>query len=186
MIFFFFALFSSSAFAGGLDGLWRQDCRAGYQKEERIQGSQVAFTERSFRDHACERPAIEIISRGALIWGALVARPRNASELDFVFSSVSLIPRDRDAAAYYEALKLCGLSGWRVGEEKEITGLVCSFFGEGSQFFIPLKGTRKFGIVKAGAEEIFFGRLSPERDGSSPLKRPLELEERAFRRVTGE
>lgn len=181
MIFFF--LFSQLALGAELDGLWRQDCRRGYQKEEMISGSFAEFTERNFRDVLCTQPALALISRGQLITGATVAQPRSAHELDFVFSTVSVMPLDQAAAAFYEDIQLCGLRGWRIGQEKEITGMICSFFGGNSFFVVPAKGTRKFGIVKKGEGEIFFGRLSPDRDGSSPLKRPIALEESAFRRI---
>lgn len=181
---FLVSLISTLSFAAGLDGLWRQDCRNGYQKEERISGGRVEFAETNFRDGFCGRPAVRILSRGALLGGPAVAQPESAEELDFIFSSVSLVPLDEGAALFYDSIRLCGLSGWRVGEEKEITGLFCSFFGEeGGLFVVPAKGTRKYGIVKRGPLEIFFGRLSPERDGSTPFRRPLELEEMAFRRV---
>jgi len=167
-----------------LDGLWRQDCFRGYQREEWIEGNKAAYSETNFRDLACTSPALNIVSRGELVEGGFVLKPLGARELDFIFSSVSLIPLDQGAADFYESISLCGLNGWKVKEEKEITGLSCEFFGEGSRFQIPKAGTRKFGIFRRGGDrELYFGKLSPARDASSPLKRPVEFDPLPYLRV---
>ena len=52
----------------------------------------------------------------------------------------------------------------------------CDFFGLGSVVPVPRAGDRRYGIVRIEEDTLSFGRLSPVRDGSSPEKRPLELD----------
>jgi hypothetical protein len=169
--------------AGTLDGLWRQACERSYFREELFLGSSAVYTERNFRDGACLSPSVDTISRGQILPGSLVAEPIGASELDFIFESVSLLPRDERAAEAYEKISLCGLKGWIAGEEKEITGLLCDLYGQGSQVRVPQKGLHKYGVVRVGEDALYFGRLSPERDGSSALKRPLVLDASPYKRA---
>lgn len=178
------ALLASPAFAGPhIDGLWRRDCQHGLVREERIVGEHAALTETNFRDSSCSRPSVSIESRGVLFPGPRVILPIGAEELDFVFVGVRLTPLDTEAAAYYEREKMCGLSGWKVKEAKEIAGLLCELWGRGHPVPVPRPGLRKYGVVKTTSDELYFGRLSPERDGSTPERRPLELDPSPYRRV---
>jgi|GEM_PF-6790014 len=179
---FFHLLISALAFAGSeFDGNWKQPCVRGYQKEELFLAHSATYTEHNFRDVSCLTPSVDLISRGSLIAGAPLLEPLGASELDFIFSSVSLAPRDAAAAEFYESVSLCGLSGWRLNEEKEITGLACDLFGTGLKLQVPSAGDRKYGIVKREGESLYLGRLSPERDGNTALRRPRDLDPVAYR-----
>lgn len=180
-------LLSLSAHAGpALEGTWRQPCARGYQREERFEGAFVTYVERNFWDGSCTAPAVEILSRGAFEAGEPVLAPLGARAMDFTFASVSLRPRSVETAAAYNQRAVCGLSGWRVDEEQEITGRDCDFFGLGAKMRVPSAGDRKFGIFRLEGDELFFGQLSPERDGSAPSRRPLVLDPRGYRRATGE
>ncbi len=176
-------LLSGSATAGELDGHWRQSCTRGFYKEEIFKGESAAYFEHNFSDPACLSPSVSTISRGTLVSGAPVLEPLGARELDFIFVSVSLRPASKVAAGYYDSVSMCGLTGWKLGEEKEITGLLCELYGPGFAVQIPHAGLRKFGLVKVEAGALYFGKLSPERNGSSPLTRPLELDPNSFRKV---
>ncbi len=180
---FLFLAASPALASPSLDGVWRQDCQRSYQREERISGSHATFVETNFRDRSCTHPSVKVESRGLLFLGRNVIFPIGASELDFLFVGVRLTPLDAEAAAFYESIQLCGLKGWNTGEAKEIGSLLCDFFGQKITFGVPAPGTRKFGVVRALAEELYFGRLSPERDGSTPERRPLELDPSPYRRV---
>ena len=176
-------LLPTLALASPLDGAWRQPCRAGYQREEQIAGSHAVLAETNFRDSACTQPSLRIESRGLLFPGGNVILPIGAHELDFVFVGVRLTPLDQAAAAYYESMQLCGLRGWKVNEPQEIGGLFCDFYGLDLPVRVPEAGLRKFGVVKLEGDSLYLGRLSPERDASSPDKRPLELDPEPYRRV---
>ena len=180
---FFLLLFTAVSFAGDLDGQWRQHCARGYFREESFLGDSAVYTEHNFRDQGCLAPSVDTVSRGALVSGGVVPQPTGARELDFVLESVSLVPRDERAALVYEKISLCGLSGWKAGEAKEITGLLCDLFGQGAPLPVPSTGARKFGIVRVEEDALYFGQLSPGRDGSSELRRPLVLDPSPYRRV---
>lgn len=169
--------------AGPLDGIWRQDCSRGYSREEAFRGDQAAYSERNFWDGACSQPAVETISEGTVTLGPAVSAPGGAREIDFQFTTVSLRPVDVKAAAAWRERGVCGFRDWAAGVAKVVTGRECDFFGLGSVVRVPATGDRKFGVVKAGEGMLFFGRLSPARDGSSPEKRPLELDPAPYRKV---
>jgi hypothetical protein len=170
------------AWAGELDGTWRQDCARSYQREEKFAGDEATYTERNFWGHDCRQLAVETISRGTIALDPVSIK--GVRKLDFIFSSVSLKPRDERTAETYRARILCGFRDWAVNEEKEITGRQCDFFGLGSVVDIPAKGDKKFGIVKVAPGALYFGRLSPARDGSSVEMRPEELDPIPYRAVS--
>lgn len=166
-----------------LNGLWRQHCQRGLVKEERIDGAHAALTETNFRDPSCTKPSVSVESRGVLFPGGNVILPVGASELDFLFVGVRLTPRDQAAATYFEQEAMCGLTGWKLNEAKEIGGLLCELWSRGRPVPVPRAGLRKYGVVKASADALWFGRLSPARDASSPEKRPLELDPAPYKKV---
>ncbi len=172
---------ASLAMAGALDGVWRQDCARGYQREEVFAGEQGTFTERNFSDLGCHSVKVETISRGLITLGADL--PDGTREIDFVFSSVHIKPRNEETAAHYRRRRICGYRDWAADEEREVTGRDCDFFGLGSVIRVPGAGVKKFGIVKITPNELYFGDLSPERDGSSPSKRPSTLDLRPYRAI---
>ncbi len=169
------------AFAAPLDGVWRQDCAHGYSREEAFSGERATYTERNFWDADCARASVETISRGDVRLGGTVVAPDGARAIDFVFRSVSLRALDARAAELWNARGVCGFRDWRAGQEKDVSGRECDFFGLGSVVRVPAAGTRKFGVVKTGRGVLFFGRLAPGHDGSSPDTRPVELDPAPYR-----
>ncbi len=178
----FSASSSAADFSSELKGHWLQDCAGRYQKEELFEGDRATYTEHNFRGTGCSGKVLEMISRGTLVPGSAIDGLEGVNELDFVFESVTFIPIDEATADFYEKSALCGLTGWRVGEPKVITGLVCEFFGQGLKIQVPAAGVRKYGIAKVTANELYLGLLSPERDASSPERRPRELDPLPYRR----
>ena len=165
-----------------LQGSWQQDCQRGLVREEHFQDSSVKFVERNFWDSACQSSAAEAISHGTILLGDPVEKPAGASAIDFTFSSVFLKPLDERAASSWNARAVCGIRSWQSGEEMEVTGKECDFLGLGKAVRVPSSGDKKFGVISLTEEGLFFGRLSPQRDASSPDRRPLELDPRPYRR----
>ncbi|MGZ3653117.1 MAG: hypothetical protein ACXWR1_17330 [Bdellovibrionota bacterium] len=163
-------------FMVSLNGFWSQGCQHGYSREEKFDGAAAVYSERNYWDLECQRPAIETISRGLITPGEALPQPAGANRLDFTFTSVSLRPVDDQSAESWNQKVLCGFRDWRAGEEREVTGRQCDFFGLGSVVQVPRVGDRRFGIVKQDNDALFFGKLSPGHDGSSPERRPLELD----------
>lgn len=165
-----------------LDGDWRQECRNGLRREEHFRADMVEFIERNFRERACQNPAVESISRGTISLGPQVEIPSGASAIDFTFSSVSLRPLDEAAALSWNLRSMCGIQSWRMGEELEVSGKECDFLGLGKPIKVPSSGDKKFGVFLLHENSLFLGRLSPERDGSSSERRPLELDPVPYQR----
>lgn len=159
-----------------LNGTWAQPCRGGYFRTETFLGNAATYVERNFSDGACTQPSVVTTSRGEIELGEGVSAPAGAMALDFTFTSVTLKPVTDDAAAAWRERGVCGSRDWLAGEERDVTGRECDFSGLGSVTRVPKLGDRRFGVVKIDSGQIFFGRLSPERDGADPSRRPIELD----------
>jgi hypothetical protein len=159
-----------------LNGTWAQPCQSGYFRTEIFLGNSATYVERNFSDGACTEPSVVTTSRGEIDLGGAVNTPAGALALDFTFTSVSLKPVTDGAAKVWRERRVCGVSDWRAGEERDVTGLECDFAGQGTFTRVPQWGDRRFGVVELGSNEISFGRLSPIRDGANPDRRPLELD----------
>lgn len=160
-------------------GFFIQDCANGLLRSQEFRGNQVIYSEENFFNSACSEPSVASRSYGEYSLGPLVADSRH---IDFIFEKVTLEPKNEAVAAGYRARSLCGIADWSAGSETEITGLSCDFLDNGGNFLVPAAGARRYGIVKEEGDSLFFGRLSPELDGSSPERRPTKLDLRAFHR----
>jgi hypothetical protein len=161
-----------------LAGLFVQDCSHGFRRSQEFRAGQVIYSEENFFDSACEEASVVTRSYGAYVLGAEIGSGR---EIDFTFAKVMLVPKNEEVAEAYRARRLCGRADWVAGEETEITGLRCDFLGNGAAFPVPALGDRRYGLVKTQREALWFGRLSPERDGMSPGRRPLILDPLPYR-----
>lgn len=183
MFLLIFSLLGVPALADpGFDGVWRQPCQRGYAREEIFAGSSATYTERNFWDRACTAPAVEIVSRGTIQMAEPMLEAAGARPIDFTFTSVSLKPASPRTAEAWRERGVCGFRDWQSGQEKDVTGRECDFFGLGSVVRVPRAGDQRFGIAKISGGELFLGRLSPARDGSSPGRRPLELDPLGYQR----
>lgn len=157
-------------------GLFAQDCREGQlRSEEFLASGQAIYTERAHFEAACRTPALEIRSYGSFAAGEILPKPAGARALDFIFSRVTARLVHASAVADYNRRRVCGLDSWILGEEVSITGLRCELGGgPGLAWRVPTAGTARYGVytLSASGEELFFGRLSPERDASTPERRP--------------
>lgn len=155
------------------EGTYDQACRSGYARQEIFEGEEATYVERNFADSVCTDLSLEVRSRGRLSYGPALERPAGASAIDFQFLRVSLVPKKAWVADLYRARNLCGLSSWRVNEETEITGRSCDFYDLGRYAPVPEAGSVRYGIYRVEKDgSLYLGQLQPERDGSSPERRP--------------
>jgi hypothetical protein len=154
-------------------GLFAQDCTNGFRRSQEFRGNQVVYAEQNFFDSACEEPSVTTRSYGTYVLGAGAGSGR---EIDFTFSKVTLTPKTGGVAEAYRLRALCGRADWAANEEAEISGRRCDFLDNGVGFRVPAMGDRRYGIVKEGEGALWFGRLSPESDGSTPARRPRFLD----------
>lgn len=171
-------LFSLVAVAGiPEDGIWRQDCRAAYQREERLFQDKIHFVETNFLDTKCLQPGLEIKSEGAIAWGAPVSSPADAFEADYEFEKIFVTVKSDTYKNYFNAKKVCGLEEWEIGQSVEVTGKHCGLFRA------PDAGDKRYGIYKVEAGLLYFGKLTRERNASTPELRPRELDPSPYRRL---
>lgn len=169
-------LFSLSlALAAIPDGIYRQDCRGNYLREEAIRGREAIFSETNFWRPGCDGASLLSRSYGELAYG-------EAPLLDFIFQRVTLTPLDEATAEQMRALGTCGRHDWRESEEAEVTGASCRFSAK-VEIRVPAVGERRYGIYHQQNGDLFFGRLEPRFDGKSPERRPLFLDSLPYRLV---
>ena len=164
-----------TAAASPLEGKWRTDCFSGFQKTEIFRGSTVSLVEENFSQKNCEKLGLRISSVGQFILDEA------AGFIDFQFERVLLSVHNETYKNFYEQKSMCGIREWPLGLEQDITGLACDFFGQGKPVQVPIAGEARYGIYSLKGKQLFFGKLSPERDGRSPDRRPAVLDPRFFR-----
>lgn len=184
------ALLSSLAqdgLAATLDGEWAQPCRNRVQKREYFDQDRSSLHETSFVDPACTLPRITLITSGRIELGAAAEIPADATKIDFTFGKLELLPHTEEIARYLDSEKMCGLTSWRAGEAREITGMLCELFFKGLPVRVPSPGQRRFGIYKIETgdtgERLFFGKLTPEENASSDARRPRSWNPEPFTRA---
>jgi len=167
-------------FSFALSGNYVQSCNSGLIRSESFSGAEVIFSEAVHYDRQCAAPSFTMRSYGSYSLGKAVEEPSGASEIDFIFIKLTITPDSAELAAAYRAHKVCGHSGWSESVENEVTGQACDFFLNGSPVRAPGSGEVRYGIFQLVGDSLFFGALTPERNASSPDRRPLRLDPRPF------
>lgn len=167
-------------FSFALSGNYVQNCNSGLIRSESFSGAEVIFSEAVHRDHQCSTASFTMRSYGSYSLGKAVEQPSGASEIDFVFTKVTITPDSAELAASYRARMVCGLSNWSESVENEVTGQACDFFLTGSPVRAPGSGDLRYGIFQLVGDSLYFGALTAERNASSPDRRPLQLDPRPF------
>lgn len=170
------ALATGSGLPAELRGLWLQDCRGGHQRRQLFTRELSVYSEMSFADAACSEPLLELVSEGDPLVGGLAEGSSGALEIDLSIERITAVPHAESVAAAFRARAVCGISTWEVGREQEVTGLPCDFSSLGHPLRMPGRAERRFGLVRREDDRLYFGRLSPARDGTGPGRRPLELD----------
>lgn len=157
-----------------LEGVWRQDCLNQALRTEHFQGSQVSLMERYYSDKSCTQPVLDFESSGSF--------HAEAGKIDFAFQQITITPQNSSTVGDYNHRQVCGISTWTLGKPENVTGRFCEIFGDGMGLQIPPSGQMRFGIYKIEKDLLYFGRMTPDQDSSSPDKRPTEFDGRFYRR----
>lgn len=177
----FLSLFLPLA-AFAIEGEFVQPCRGGAERSEIFQRDSVIYVEKSFEDLLCDQPSLTLRNYGSFALGSPVVEPVGAREIDFRFAKITVTLHQEDATRYYREQKMCGIEEWQVGQEIEVTGKVCEFFGKNSPVKVPSEGDERFGIIGLFEDEIYLGALSRSRDGMQPDRRPQLFDPLPYRR----
>lgn len=179
---FFSVVRASPLPLGNLDGVWTQRCSGFHQASEHFYGNQVALEEVSHSKSNCQSPTLKIRSEGAYVVERMAAVPEDGWEMTFVFNAVKIQVVEEATIQRFRSRQMCGISEWELGKWVELTALRCDFWQTGNPINIPNAQDLRFGIIKRERDEIFFGKLTPERNALSPFARPLEWNPQPFRR----
>lgn len=151
------------------EGTYVQECLHRRQKIHRVEGSKIFSSETNFSDEECSLPVLRIEMVGNY-------QLTSDGNLDFTFEDVFFIPLQDSVAELYSSQKVCGLEAWKNGEPKSIQGHSCDFFQSGFCFLIPSRLDQRFGLVRIEVDRIWMGKMSLDRDASSPFRRPVEYD----------
>ena len=161
-----------------LQGLWAQPCTNGSVRTETFDNKNVSLKEMFFTDKDCRVPAVVFRNDGTY------ELPR-IGHMDFKFTTIQLRLLTEVAVQDFNRRKVCDFENWKLGEEKDITGRSCEMFLIGFPQRIPTAGEMRYGIyhINQDLTELALGKLSKEKNATTPDKRPEELDSRIYRKV---
>lgn len=180
----FVGSFSAMAATPELDGRWTQYCDQSAKREENFAGNKVTLTERFYFDYSCEALASEVENIGTFVVDDEFRYPdQKVRNMDFTFEAVRMTLHSDDAITFYNDHAMCGMSDWKKGEAKDVTGKRCEFFQEGRPVQVPMKNDMRYGIYMLQDTRLYLGLLMPGFDGSVPQRRPYLLDQRYYVKV---
>jgi hypothetical protein len=161
-----------------LQGRWAQPCANGSLRTEFFEGSHVTLNEMYFSDKDCRQPSAVFSNRG------LFQLPQSG-HIDFQFEAVTLRLLTEVAVNDFNKRMVCGIDSWQVGQEKDVTGRSCEIFVIGLPHRIPTAGEMRYGIyhLDQALARLAFGKLSKEKNATTPDKRPEVLDPRYYQKI---
>lgn len=175
MLVLFALLVPEHSIAQNLNGAWLQDCLSGNRRVETFRERIVIYEERYFADAECRTPWLLF-----RIPSTFFAR---GSEIDSRADAHEILLMDARAVDDFNRRRVCGFADWTLGRARRVSGLACDVFRWGTPMRVPPAGTWNYGIWKLEGGLLFFGRLEPGRDGSTPARRPNAWNARFFRKI---
>lgn len=167
-----------------LIGVWIQPCDQSLVKEEHFSAEKVALVETNFFDADCTKPMLESRSEGDYSIGEDLPLAPRGRAMDFQFTKVEIRGRSAEIVQWLQQQKFCGIADWQLDQFVEVSGKICEF--PLGKIQIPAVGDRRFGIFRLEENRLFFGKLTPIRDGKSRESRPTEWDPRPFHRAERE
>ena len=160
----------SSAAMANIQGLYQSDCapadEPGLSTRTSVNfGKQMARQVKViYGDDTCTKAAWAFDFQGPYTLAADGA-------LDLTSTVLKLYPLDANVAISFNQISFCGLTDWKLNQPTNINGLDC----RGVQF--PAEGFVSFDRVSEVEGGIVFGAISEQLDGSTPAKRPVNLDQ---------
>lgn len=155
------------------EGLWKTTCLDGLQKSQQIAPGFVKTRELFHQDRLCTKPSFEFVTSGAISF------PHSSDErnfVDFTYTQIELKLFHEFLVEDFNLRQVCGFTDWQIQTAKTITGLQCALFNLMKPSQIPKVGKILFGIYKVEDEKLYYGKLSKEKDSSTPDRRPEEYD----------
>lgn len=118
----------------------------------------------------------ELETRSSLAYQVPNHQAGAVNQINMVVNSIRARLNTEEAVTTANLTSLCGITNWKLSEEREIAGLSCVTD-------LPAAGQPFYSLFQVqNANRLFIGKVDPVRDGSSPEKRPTELESEAYSR----
>jgi hypothetical protein len=94
-----------------------------------------------------------------------------ATNVDLTTERSFLTVYDSATANSWDQAKFCGISDWDVGIPRDVTGRDCSGHA------MPRAGDKEYDLyLRESASKLWTGLKSPALDGSTPEKRPRDID----------
>lgn len=161
--------------ASPLSGTWQQDCRNRVVRTEEFTIGDVVYQENFFADDSCTTALLQFRVSGPF---RIVG-----TDIDFRSNIYEAIAMSADVARSFNARRVCGWSDWREGQVRDVSSRACDFFNWGSPMQVPPAGSWRFGKWKLENGFLYFGLLTPERDGTTPARRPTTWNPSFYRKM---
>lgn len=155
-----------------LEGNWVRPCQSGLTQIQSFKGSKSTAIDHYYKDTSCRLPMMSFVNYGAYSLGS--------ETIDFIFENVAVVLYSENMVADYNRRAICGITTWKVGYAKLVTGRRCAFFQPTKQVLVPKRGDGRYGIWNKETDRLYFGVLDLEYPGTSPDKRPINWDLRPY------
>jgi len=143
-------------------------CDRGLSKTQDITADYSATTTESFfQDALCTQESFRFQTVGSLSFNS-----DESMWINFAYEKVALTLFVPEVVQDFNSRAVCGLTNWSVGVSQTITGLQCAMFNVNRPSQVPRVGDLKFGIYRIEDNQLYYGQLTLEKDGSTAEKRP--------------
>lgn len=168
-------------FASGLvfsateyDGNWHAGCagqQGGYSTENvKIGDNKIDYNIAVFGDASCTNKYVDLMTSGSLDIGAMSQSTEMARETQIIFSKITITPRSAFVAMMLNSKNMCGHKDWKVNVAKNVAGEECD------EQKMPKIGDSAYDLVSIQNSKLFYGEKTEENDGTTPEKRPKNLD----------
>lgn len=164
--------YSQTSATTPLEGIWVRPCYQGGMQIQMIEDNSDTANEIFYEDAQCRTPLLAFVNDGTF--------EIHDKQINFEFQKVSLVLHSDKVVADFNQRSVCGKTDWKKNSPAEITGLQCALFQEHKLVQVPRAGEMRFGIWQVKETKLFFGLLTRELNGSTPEKRPVDLDQRPY------
>ncbi len=166
-----FPLFADSKFEGKWTAVCRADASQYSQETVVYSGNSATLTLLGANDPKCKNVWLKATMTTTLNVGAGFSQGDiEVHPVDFIFSKVLFSFYDSAVIAHLNNSQYCGYSDWALGAEKDVTGRTC----DGKP--MPKSGEGVYDIAAVHGDKLYGGKRDFEFNGTSPEKRPAELD----------
>ncbi len=158
-----------------LEGVWLRPCHTQSLQVQEFSGELSSLTELFFEDASCSSPFLAFFNDGTV--------QTNQNEMNFKFQKVFIKLYADNLVQDFNQRAVCGIKDWKKSSLQEITGLSCALFQNRKSIQVPRAGDMRYGIWKIENSLLYFGQLTPEKNGLTPEKRPNTWDPRSYKKT---